>query len=183
MNNSRACARLVYFWQPLISQSMNSVQIFMPHAVGSILCPLHSGVVKWDLVVAWSFSSKQGHKSSPDKARHGMSFVNTEPDLCRTMSVYRHMQFHSRMQQIMLMSWWRRQMETFSALLTICAGNSPVPGEFPAQRPVMRSFDIVFDLRLNKRLSKHSWGWWFTTPLCPLWRHCNGSTVWRTTDV
>ena len=37
-------------------------------------------------------------------------------------------------------------METFSALLAICAGNSPVPGEFPAQRPVTRSFDVFFDL-------------------------------------
>ena len=43
---------------------------------------------------------------------------------------------------------------------TVCAGNSPVPGEFPAQRPVTRSFDVFFDLRLNKRLSKQSWGWW-----------------------
>ena len=51
-------------------------------------------------------------------------------------------------------------METFSALLAICAGNSPVPGEFPAQRPVTRSFDVCFDLRLNKRLSKQSWGWY-----------------------
>ena len=47
-------------------------------------------------------------------------------------------------------------METFSALLAICAGNSPVPGEFPIQRPVTRSFDVFFDLRLNKRLSKQS---------------------------
>ena len=39
-------------------------------------------------------------------------------------------------------TWWRHQMETFSALLAICAGNSPVSGEFPAQRPVTRSFDI-----------------------------------------
>ena len=46
-------------------------------------------------------------------------------------------------------SWWRHQMETFSALLAICAGNSPVIGEFPAQRPVTRSFDVFFDLRLN----------------------------------
>ena len=38
-------------------------------------------------------------------------------------------------------------METFSALLAICAGNSPVAGEFPAQRSVMRSFDVFFDLR------------------------------------
>ena len=50
--------------------------------------------------------------------------------------------------------WWRHQMETFSALLALCAGNSPVTGEFPAQRPVTRSFDIVFDLCLNNGLSK-----------------------------
>ena len=71
--------------------------------------------------------------------------------------------------------WWRHQMETFSALLAICAENSPVSGEFPAQRPVTRSFDVFFDLRLNKRLSKQSWGWWLETPLCPLWRHSNGT--------
>ena len=45
-------------------------------------------------------------------------------------------------------------METFSVLLAICAGNSPVSGEFPAQRSVTRSFDVSFDLRLDKRLSK-----------------------------
>ena len=61
-------------------------------------------------------------------------------------------------------TWWRHQMEAFSALLAICAGNSPVPGEFPAQRPVTRSFDVFFYLCLNKRLSKQSWGWWFETP-------------------
>ena len=49
-------------------------------------------------------------------------------------------------------------METLSALLAICVGNSPVPSEFPAQRPVTRSFDIFFDLRVNKGLSKQSWG-------------------------
>ena len=65
-------------------------------------------------------------------------------------------------------------METFSALLAICAGNSPVPGEFHTQRPVTRSFDVYFDLRPNKRLSKQSWGWWFETLSCSLWRHRNG---------
>ena len=59
-------------------------------------------------------------------------------------------------------SWRRHQMETFSALLVVCAGNSPVPGEFPPQRPVTRSFDVFFDLRLNKRLLSG-----------PLWRQCN----------
>ena len=65
-------------------------------------------------------------------------------------------------------SWWRHQMETFSALLAIW-----VTGEFPTQRPVIRSFDVFFDMRLNKRLSKQSWGFWFETPSRPLWRHCN----------
>ena len=41
-------------------------------------------------------------------------------------------------------------METSSALLALCAGNSPVTGEFPAQRPVTQSFGVFFDLRLNK---------------------------------
>ena len=70
--------------------------------------------------------------------------------------------------------WRRHQMETFSASLAICAGNSLVTGEFPAQRPVTRGFRVFFDLRLNKQLRKQSWGWWFETQSRPLWRHCNG---------
>ena len=62
-------------------------------------------------------------------------------------------------------------------LPAICAGNSPLTGEFPAQRPVTRSFDVFFDLRLNKRLSKQSWGWWFETPSRSLWRQSNGADV------
>ena len=57
-------------------------------------------------------------------------------------------------------SWCRHQMET-------------VTGEFPSQRPVTRSYDVSFDLRINKRLSELSWGCWFGTPLRSLWRHCN----------
>ena len=45
--------------------------------------------------------------------------------------------------------------------------------EFPAKRPETRSFDVFFDLHLNERLSKQSWGWWLETPLCPSWRHCD----------
>ena len=60
--------------------------------------------------------------------------------------------------------WWRYQMETFSALLAIWAVNSPVTGEFPTQKPVTRSYDVFFDLGLNKRVSKQSRGWWFETP-------------------
>ena len=72
-----------------------------------------------------------------------------------------------------LMSWWRHQMKTFSALLAFYAENSPVPGEFCALRPVTRSFDVSFDLHLNKPLSKQSRGWWFETPSGSLWRQCN----------
>ena len=48
------------------------------------------------------------------------------------------------------LSWWRHQIKTISALLTLCAGNSLVTGEFRSQRPVRQSFDIFFDLRLCK---------------------------------
>ena len=63
------------------------------------------------------------------------------------------------------------QMETFSALLAICAGN------FPAQRTVTRSCDVFFDLRLNKRLSKQSWGCnyvrlWENIERIITWLHC-----------
>ena len=63
-------------------------------------------------------------------------------------------------------------MKTFSELLAICAGNSLVTSEFPAQRPVTWRFDIFF-LQLNEWLSKKSWGWWFEMPSHPLWRHSN----------
>ena len=77
------------------------------------------------------------------------------------LSISAPMSVHWRM-----FSWWRHQMETFSALLALCAGNSPVT----------RSLDIFFDLRLNKRLSKQSRRWWFETTSRSLLRtemfHC-----------
>ena len=75
---------------------------------------------------------------------------------------------------VLARAWWRHQMDFF-CITGICAGNSTVPGEFPAQKPVTRSFDVFFDLRLNKRLSKQSWGWWSETPPRSLWRQCNGA--------
>ena len=50
-------------------------------------------------------------------------------------------------------------------------------GDFPSQRPMTRSFDVIFDLRMIKRLGKQSWGWWFETPSRSLWRHCNAYSV------
>ena len=77
--------------------------------------------------------------------------------------------------------WWRHQMEAFSALPALCAGNSPLTGEFPSQRPVTRSFDVFFDLRLNKRLSKQSRRRRFETP--SLWRHCYGAKAFSCHNV
>ena len=55
-------------------------------------------------------------------------------------------------------------------------GDSPAIGEFPLQRPVTRTFDVFFDLRLNRRLSEQSISRWFETTSHSLWSHCNGNT-------
>ena len=60
-------------------------------------------------------------------------------------------------------TWWRHEMETFSALLSLCEGNPSVIGGFPSQRRVTRSVDAFFDLRLNKRSSKQSRRRWSET--------------------
>ena len=75
--------------------------------------------------------------------------------------------------------WWRHQMETFSALLALYAGDSPITGEFPAQSPETRSFDVFFDLRLIKRFSKQSRGWRVETPVSSLWRDCSDLLQWH----
>ena len=98
-----------------------------------------------------------------------MSLRHRSAQKCRTRS-----------EDLCYLSWWRHRIETFSALLAICAGNSPASGDFPAQTPVTRSFDVFFDLCLNKRLGKLSWGWWFETLSRPLWRQCNGD-IWNET--
>ena len=71
-------------------------------------------------------------------------------------------------------------MEALSALLTLCEGNSLVTGEFPSQRPVTMmtwSFDVFFDLRLIKQLSKVSRCRWFEKPSRSLWHHCDEVTL------
>ena len=65
-------------------------------------------------------------------------------------------------------------METFSALLALCEGNSPVTGEFPSQRLVTLSYDFLSGPK-NKQLSKQSGRRWFDTPSHPLWHHSNDS--------
>ena len=65
-------------------------------------------------------------------------------------------------------------MKTIFALLAFSEGNTPVTCGFHSQRPVRRSFDVLFDLRLKKWMSKQPRRRWFETPSRQLWRHCNG---------
>ena len=102
----------------------------------------------------------------------------TFPEFIRYLQMIKnHMDGEGSENHISWKTWVTYMMTSsngnISALLAICAGNSPVAGEFPAQRPVTRCFGVFFDLRLNKRLSKQLWGWWFGTLSRPLWRHRN----------
>ena len=84
----------------------------------------------------------------------------------RSLTIYRGKRSTS---QIMMTS---SNGSIFRVTGPLC-GEFTGPGEFPTQRPVTRSFDVFFDLRLNKRLSKQPWGWWSETPSSSLWRHRN----------
>ena len=87
-----------------------------------------------------------------------------------TLAANTHMLFISWKRSRSVMTSSNRNIFRITAL---CAGKSPVTGEFPVRSPVARSFDVFFDLRLNKRLSKQSQGRWFETQSRSLWRHCN----------
>ena len=118
-------------------------------AGGGILC---SGAWKW---------GQDGHT-----AVFSLSVLRSTP-------VGPNRKFANSRYSTKIVPWWRHPLETFSALLALCAGFSPINGDFSAQRPVTRSFDVFFDLHLNKRLSKQSWGWWFEMQSHSLWHHCN----------
>ena len=73
-------------------------------------------------------------------------------------------------------SWWRHEMEIFSALLALCTGNSPVTVNSPHKGQWRGALMFSLICVLNTQLSKQSWGWWFETQSRLLWRHCN---AWR----
>ena len=62
-------------------------------------------------------------------------------------------------------------------IFRVCEGNPPISGDLRSHRPATHGFRVFFDLPLNKRLSKHSWCWWFETPASSLWRYCNDNDV------
>ena len=71
-----------------------------------------------------------------------------------TLEIFEHGFRHANCDT--LVTWWRHQMETFSALLVLCEGNPPVTGGFPSQRGRNAGFGVFIDVSLNKRLNKQS---------------------------
>ena len=99
-------------------------------------------------------------------------------DYRSTLWIY--VNYSSILFRVASLAWWRHQMETFSLLLVLCEGNPLVTSGFPSERPVMQSFEVCFDLCLNKQLSKQSRCRQLQTPSHSLWRHYNGhwEIVW-----
>ena len=71
-------------------------------------------------------------------------------------------------------AWWRLQLEIFSALLLLSCGEFTVHWWIPLTKASDAEFEVFFDLRLNKRLSKQSRCRWFEMAVRSLWRHTNG---------
>ena len=139
---------------------------FIPHFIMDVI--IHSW---WDL--SWTMLVK----GAPGVTFQGSDviFLNGKRNLARRFDI-------SKVQPaaVVHVGWplpWRHEMETFSTLLALCAGNSPVTAEFPSQMPVTGNFDVFFDLRLNKRLNKQSRRRWFETPSRSSWRHCNARVL------
>ena len=106
--------------------------------------------------------------NSPNLARfrHQMRRIEVEiPPLCRGNQTIQET-------LIFIVMMTSSNGNIFRVTGPLC-GDFTGPGEFPTQRPATRSFDVFFDLRLNKRLSKQPWGWWFETPPLSLRRQCN----------
>ena len=112
---------------------------------------------KYD-IFAQVFPSRAIARQNQDKNMNGLSITNTIQLF--SIRIIMHIMMTSSNGNI------------FRVTGHLC-GKFTGPGEFPAQRPVTRSFDVFFDLRLNKRLSKQPRGWWFETPAWSLWRHHN----------
>ena len=125
--------------------------------------------------ICWPITWRKMQRAMPIKVPSIFSeILETEPHISRV-----RMEFFLCGVYCEYKLWFMLRMMTssngniFRVTGHLC-GEFTVPGEFPARRPVTRSFDVFFDLRPNKRLNNQWWGWWFETPSSPLWRHCNG---------
>ena len=122
-------------------------------------------IINWTITIKLPWNFHNQIKTFPLKEMYvKMSFVKCRP-------------FYLGLNALMAVHDDVIKWKHFPRYWPFVRGNSPVTGEFPKQRPVSRSFDVFFDLRLNKRLRKQSWGWWFETLSRPLRCHCNGLII------
>ena len=155
-------------WEACLHNNWRFVPIFLK---------IHRALMRW---TPWRFFGEAAMMSPHDGGHsprmHGGSGVNALSQILSDESLSYSLKHISTGEHLLHISWstqpqylyflfsrWRHEMEMCSALLALCA----------SQGPVMRSFDVFFDLRLTKRLSKQSRRRWFETPLRSLWRHCN----------
>ena len=128
----------------------------------------------------------QWHMSYSDSIHSTFTFYRADSSFCYIVECYYHKMYcrwylitiqlsYLRLNKMARLSpiYMTSSNRTIFRVSVHLWGNSPVPGEFPTQRPVTRSSDVYFGLRLNKRLSKQSWGWWFETLSWSLGRRCN----------
>ena len=132
-------------------------------------------------ILLWLFKIFRGWTPEPLQERRAFGASRTRPRSVRQKPhYYRHPSFYTNCLLTHHFNLATPLMMTSSNGNIFCVtGNScrefTSPGEFPGQRPVTRSFDVFFDLCLNKQLSKQSWGRWFEMLSRLLWRHSNGS--------
>ena len=182
-------------YQPTIRLTVKSMLNTVAESISAVLAKLESNLHENDIIwalwrfkspklwdssqraastesvsVSWGHHTREIHMYSTTRLQGFLTATWTQTfDLDNTSHL--HGQLSTKYKPIspneyeLSDTWWRHQMETFSAVLAICAGNSPVTGEFLSQRPVTQSSDIFVAMRMKKQLSKQS-HW--------LWGHCNG---------
>ena len=147
----------------------------------TVSCILHKGFVvcrRWKRFIKWYPFTLRSPRPCQAKLNQIMNPVGSHPFASHwavskptAASSYKDVTRRSRTNNRMMTSL---NGNIFRVSGPLC---EEFTGEFPSQRPVTRSFDVFFGLRLNKRLSKHSIRRWFETPWRSLWRHCNAKSV------
>ena len=130
---------------PILANAKVCVDIFLDICKRTILCNTH-GTLWWGLSL-----DRSTYKIWMSDISIHLSTCIQYPFRVKYTKRIEWSQFFPSTSEVIPKAWWRHQMETFSALLALCTENSPVPGEFPSLRPLTWSFNVFFDLRMNKR--------------------------------
>ena len=156
----RSGTRSSLIWFRILFNSITMIIMSVTwKSAGTIPFTSMSCVFEWDSMRFPLFQvCRESNVSRKTSYSEYCGYVSIHPDISRMLHCVLHMMTSSN-------------GNIFRVTGPLC-GEFTGPGEFPTQRPVARSFDVFFDLRLNKRLSKQPWGWWFETPSWSLWRQC-----------